>query len=113
MNLPNADRASVDIVKLEGYCLNAEHPEGKHKARVFQTSIGFTKSNAQELKLLLLAAAKSGDAALHNKDQYGQRYYLDFTIQNNVGCAIIRSGWIIRVGEDFPRLTTCFVLREC
>ena len=35
MKLPNADRAFVDIAKLRDYSLNAEHKEGKHKARVF------------------------------------------------------------------------------
>jgi hypothetical protein len=35
MKLPGADVAIVDVEKLTGYCLNPEHPRGKHKARVF------------------------------------------------------------------------------
>lgn len=27
--------------KLTGYCLNPEHPRGKHKARVFASALGF------------------------------------------------------------------------
>ena len=38
----------VDLLKLTGYCLNPEHPRGKHKARVFAT-LGFTAENAEEL----------------------------------------------------------------
>jgi hypothetical protein len=35
MKLPNADRAIVDIVKLRNYCLNPQHPSGRHKAPRF------------------------------------------------------------------------------
>ena len=41
---------------------------------------------------------------------FGQRYTVDFTLCTAVGTASIRSAWIVRTGEDFPRLTTCFVL---
>lgn len=40
MKLPNADRAIVDVAKLRDYCLNPNHEEGKHKARVFAASLG-------------------------------------------------------------------------
>ncbi|WP_372726680.1 DUF6883 domain-containing protein [Nostoc sp. TCL26-01] len=36
--LPNPERAIVEAEKIAGYCLNPEHPEGKHKARVFKSS---------------------------------------------------------------------------
>lgn len=38
MKLPNAERAVVDVRKLRNYCLNAEHPRGQHKARVFKSA---------------------------------------------------------------------------
>ena len=40
MKLPNADRAVVEMQKLVDYCLDPEHPRGKHKARVFLSSCG-------------------------------------------------------------------------
>ena len=42
--------------------------------------------------------------------EYGQLYVLDFPVQGPRGEAMVRSGWIIRQGEDFPRLTSCYVL---
>ena len=45
MKMPDGDVAIVDRQKLTGYCLNPEHPRGKHKARVFAT-LGFTAENA-------------------------------------------------------------------
>jgi len=47
---------------------------------------------------------------LREQDEYGQRYTLDFKIANAGERAIVRSGWIILIGESAPRLTTCFVL---
>jgi hypothetical protein len=40
MKIPNADRAVVDIRKLRDYCLNPQHDEGKHKARLFAVALG-------------------------------------------------------------------------
>jgi hypothetical protein len=37
-------------------------------------------------------------------------YVLDFPISRPVRQAMVRSGWIVRKGEDFPRLTSCYVL---
>jgi hypothetical protein len=34
--LRNGERAILDIRKLEKYCLDAAHPRGRHKARVFR-----------------------------------------------------------------------------
>lgn len=40
----------------------------------------------------------------------GQRYVLDFELAGPNGSAIIRSAWIIRTGENVPRLVTCYIL---
>jgi hypothetical protein len=108
--MPNADRAVVDLVKVRDYCLNPEHPRGRHKARVFASALGFTASNATDLRDLLLAAAQTRDPTLGDADEYGQRYILDFPARGPAGQAAVRSTWIVRTGEDFPRLTSCYVL---
>lgn len=41
MNLPNAKDARVDRVKIVGYLLNREHPDGSGKAAFFER-FGFT-----------------------------------------------------------------------
>ena len=38
MKLPNGSLAIVDIRKIRNYCLNLDHPSGKHKARVFASA---------------------------------------------------------------------------
>ncbi|HEY3045420.1 MAG TPA: hypothetical protein VGJ39_15425 [Vicinamibacterales bacterium] len=108
MKMPGGDAAIVDRRKLTGYCLNPEHPRGKHKARVFAT-LGFTAENADELRAALLKAAASNDAQAAASDQFGDRYVLEFEIEGPQGKGIVRSIWIVRRGEGAPRLTSCFV----
>lgn len=74
------ESAIVDRDKLTGYCLNQEHPRGKHKARVFATALGFTSDNADELRSALLTAAATLDAQPALSDRYGDRYVLEFEI---------------------------------
>jgi len=100
----------VDIAKLRDYCLSPAHPVGRNKARVFASVLGLTAADADALRAALLAAAQRSEAAPGEQDQYGQRYILDFAMTGPAGQATVRSCWIVRTGEDFARLTTCYVL---
>lgn len=110
MLIPNADNAVVDIRKLRDYCLNPEHDEGKHKARLFSTILGMTADDAEELRGVLLEVIKTHSARLGRRDEYGQRYTLDFVLEWQDKSATVRSGWIIEHDSDIPRLTTCYPL---
>ena len=110
MKLPNAERAVVDLDKLRNYCLNPAHRRGCHKARLFAALLGLTVDNAGHLRDALLDAARNEDAEPGEHDEYGARYVVDFTMNGPAGERIVRSSWIIRRGEDFPRLTSCYVL---
>jgi len=109
MKLPNADRAVVDIRKLRDYCLNPDHLRGKHKARVFAAALGLTSDHAEDLEKALLQAAITEDAMATDKDEFGQRFVAEFTMKGPMGEGC-RSSWIIRTGEDFPRLTSCYLI---
>ncbi|MEM6614503.1 MAG: DUF6883 domain-containing protein [Cyanobacteria bacterium P01_C01_bin.72] len=108
MLIPNAENAVVDIRKLRDYCLNAEHSTGKHKARLFLSTLGMTTENAEELRSILLEVVKTQPAKLGRSDAFGQRYTLDFTLEWQNKSAVIRSGWIIQVNSTIPRLTSCY-----
>lgn len=100
----------MEIRKLRDYCLSPEHPRGRHKARVFASALGLTVDDFRELRRALLAAALSEEALVAEEDEYGQRYMLDFEMSTEMGSAVVRSGWMVRSGEDFPRFTSCWVL---
>ena len=72
MKIPNADRAIVDIENLRSYCLNFDHPRGKHKARLFSEILGLTANNAERLQKTLLNVVRTHDAVIIDQDEYGK-----------------------------------------
>lgn len=110
MYLPNHENAIVDITKLRDYCLNPNHPVGKHKAAVFLSALGFTQADAERLQRMVREASQSDQAAVGEADEYGQRYQLDFVVVGPKGLVNIRTAWIVLQNEDVPRLTTAYVL---
>ena len=112
MKLPNAIHALADSRKLRHYCLDPASPKGRNKARVFAATLGLTQADAETLRRALLLAAREAAAVAGEIDEYGQRYTVDFTLETEAGRRRVRSGWIIRHDENFPRLTTCFVLKS-
>jgi hypothetical protein len=110
MLIPNAQNAVVDIRKLRDYCLNSEHDDGKHKARLFSSILGITPDNAEELRQILLEVIQTHEALLGRRDRFGQRYTLDFTIEWQNRSTTLRSGWIIEHDSEIPKLTTCYPL---
>ena len=110
MKLPYAENAIVDIRKLRDYSLDLTHDTGKHKARKFGSALGMTKTNADELRQILLDIVNTHEVTLFTKDSFGQRYRIDFMLEWNNKQAMVRSGWIIEDGSTTPRLTSCYVL---
>lgn len=92
----------IEIVKLRDYCLNTEHPRGRHKARVFAAALALTGDHAEELRDIPFDAARTEDATLADGDEYGQRYIIDFIMTHEARQALIRSVWMVRSGETFP-----------
>lgn len=111
MKLPNAEAAFIDIHKLRDYSLNMQHDRGKHKARLFLAILGLSGENAEELEFILFEAIQIYDAISSSQDEYGQRYLVDFPLTRNGNTATIRSTWIVRSTETFPRLTSCYIRR--
>jgi len=108
--LPGVEKATVDSRKVTDYALNSNHPVGGNKAKVFESALGYNPSNAQELIKQLQSKLPSSEAVLGKLDQYGQRYTVDIPITGPNGkTAIVRTGWILEVGTDVPKMTTLFV----
>lgn len=110
MLIPNAQNADVDICKLRDYCLNLDYDNGKHKARLFLSTLGMTADHAEELRQILLEIVKTHEARLGRQDAFGQRYTLDFTLEWHNRSATLQSGWIVEHDSEIPKLTTCYPL---
>ena len=110
MKLPNGARADLGT-KLEDYTLSPRHRDGRNKARVFDSVLGITLTNAEVVRHALLdAAANSDQVEARGDNGFGEVYVLRLPLTTTKGTAIVLSAWIIRHGEDFPRLTTCYIV---
>lgn len=109
MKLPNYQKAFIDDKKLVDYCLNPEHVVGKHKAQVFKSALGITVQNYLVLKQSILNAIANKDCIELNSIEHGKLFAVDFEMTTFDYKATVRSSWIIKNKEDFPRLTTCYI----
>ena len=109
MRLPHSERATVRPDKLTKYVLNFDHPEGKHKARVFAAALGITANDPEPLLHALREAAVNLEPVPGKTDQYGARYSIDFSMTGPFGEVLVRSAWIVR-GDLPPDLVTCYIL---
>jgi hypothetical protein len=116
VKLPNAENAIVDIAKLRDYCLNPNHFEGKHKARVFLKALGIDKNDAEQLRQIILQAILRADAMEQKPTEFGRRFVVDLQVswakESVIRIAHMRTAWMIRTDENVPRLTTCFILER-
>ena len=110
MKLPNGQHCDLGT-KLEDYSLNPLHREGRHKARVFASALGITQANADVLSAAIRSAAAASEAAEARGDHgFGEVFNRRFAMTTSRGSATVLTGWIVLHNEDFPRLTTCFIV---
>lgn len=110
MKLPNGHHCDLGT-KLEDYSLNPLHREGRHKARVFESVLGITRANADVLGAAIRsAAALSDEAEARGDNGFGDVFNLRFVMTSGGGSATIMTAWIVLRNEDFPRLTTCYIV---
>lgn len=108
VRLPNAEDAQIERTKGVEYLSNADHPEGRGKARVFQT-FGFHPSEWE-----VLARARQ-DLALENRGEgttvtpFGTKYTVVGTVQTPRGDEFsLRTVWIVERQAERPRLITAY-----
>jgi hypothetical protein len=106
-----ATQIIVTPAKFTTYALNANHPTGKHKARVFASVLGYTVENYQQLLKQIELQAFHADAKEKHQDQYGRHFQVDLTIVGTAGNkAVVRTGWLIPINSYQAFLTTAYVL---
>jgi hypothetical protein len=108
--LPNCASAILDLIKIDGYCLNPSHPRGRHKARVFREALGVSRADAAWLRDVLLKGAVDFDAFPLQTDEFGSRWRVDVPIARQAKAGVVRTIWIVLAGETSPRFVTCWVL---
>lgn len=105
----NARRAEIGAEKLLGYTLNPDHPVGGNKARVFASALGITRDNHKVLQDAIYQGLPFSNAVAKEVTAHGRKYQVDIKVTGPGGSAMVRTGWIVRGDEDFPRLTSAYV----
>jgi hypothetical protein len=104
----------IDPRKLIDYALDPESLKGTDKALMFRQHLGFTKETVQPLLTQIEAQALDAETTPDIEDQHGCRYQVDLSI---IGLKpgqqeTVRTGWMVRPGEDIARLVTLYVRRR-
>lgn len=108
--IENAENAVIDPRKVTSYALDSDHPVGGDKARVFESALGFNKSNADGLINQIQDGVTKYPATPGKADQFGQRFTVDIPVTGPNGNTVqVRTGWIYDPGSSTPRLTTMYV----
>ena len=110
--LPNHTNAEIAIGKLSEYCLNELHPVGKQKAIVFKSALGITAEHAGLLKEAICEGLKHSHCSEKIVDKFGKRYLVKMKLCIFEKEAAVITSWIMKDGEDFARLTSCYIKRK-
>ena len=80
------------------------------KARVFAAVLGITRTDWQYLRRQLLTGVRTAPAQLRATTQWGALYDVAIDVTGPAGrMHRVRTGWIVRAGEDQPQLLTAYV----
>jgi hypothetical protein len=109
-NLPHSENAIINPAKLRDYCLNADHPRGRHKARVFREALGLSMDDAEWLQQNIRDGIQNHPGEKQETDSFGSRWRVDLPLTRQGKSVVVRTGWMIKTGEQFPHLITCWVL---
>ena len=110
MRLPNGVRADLGT-KLEDYILSAGHREGRHKARMFQSVLGIGTDDADIVRRALLNAAAEGKCKTWTSPKpYRLALRPGVRLSTILATGTVLSVWMVRHGEDSPRLATCYIV---
>jgi hypothetical protein len=91
-----------------------EHPQGRHKARVFKAVLGIENKHTDALAELIRGTLPHALAQKGKSDEYGNRWVTYHEIVGlNLQAAIVTVAWIFKTEEpDTPLLVSCYIDTE-
>ena len=107
----NSESIEISPAKLTEYALNPNHIDGKHKAKVFKTTLGYTLDNYQDLIDNVYRNINKFPFSQIGSNDQGKLFRCDIAMSGPNGkTAVVRTGWITENDSGLYRLTTIFVL---
>lgn len=111
-SMPNHSKAITPIEKFVNYSLDYSNPNAKGKAEAYKKGLGFTKSNAGELKNQIENSVKSGVIKPYEvtKSEYGIKYKYRIPVKGPNGkTKNVIAVYQIDKGTNTPRLITNYL----
>lgn len=108
------DTIYIDPRKLTRYALCLENPKGKDKALMFQTYLGYTLDNYQNLLYQIQTRAPDAEAIALREDIHGRRYRVDIEVEGTQPGQKenVRTGWLVLPDASQARLITAYIKRK-
>jgi hypothetical protein len=110
--MPNYAKANTPIDKFTSYSLNPENPQNSGKAEAYKRALGYTKTNASELKNKIHNAIITGTAKPYEvvQSNYGTKYKYRISITGPNGkTKNVIAVYQIDKGCKIPRMVTNYV----
>jgi uncharacterized protein len=83
--LPNYEEAVIEDGKFVSYALSPQSDRGQHKARVFESALGFNLTNWEHFKQAILDALPFRPATLTSETIFGKKYEIVLPITGSNG----------------------------
>ncbi len=108
MKVPNAQRAIIDVEKLQRYILSPAHPVGRFKAAFFR-QFGYSAENWEEFERHLRGQILPRDVSRVEDTPYGRKFVVEGPLVNPAGEVMqIITVWVILKKESVPRFVTAY-----
>lgn len=105
--LPNADIAATPEDKFVQYLLNPDHKEGKHKARVIESVLGYHRDNWPEFSEKMFREIQKSPVSEITTTQHGTKYKVPIIVYGKKGRFLrLNTIWQVDSGSYIPRLIT-------
>ena len=106
VRLPFAGKAVIPDRKIRDYVLNPGHPKGQHKARIIEAATGFRRDDADTVQQQIADGVMSAPVSHEWSDLFGARYEVRLDITGPSGTLVVKTAWIVKVGDNVPRFVT-------
>jgi len=78
---------------------------------MFAAALGYRRFDHARLIKQIKQGILGHEAVPIDLTPYGARFRVEIPIAGSTGSAIVRTLWIVRTGEDVPRLTSAYPIR--
>ena len=78
---------------------------------MFAAALGYRRFDHARLIRQIREGILRHEAVLIDLTPHGERFRVEIPVVGPAGSAVVRTLWIVRIGEDVPRLTSAYPIK--